>query len=107
MPVNFTISEAAKRAAEDIRTQYDVAWPDDPAAVMCVAWAIGSAGTALGWEGVMVGFYPRSMLDDVSKGIQHVSGVDLVYFTTREYHGKFEGKVLDFSEQQGFFLRSP
>jgi len=37
---NFTISDAAKAAIEQIRKQYDAQWPDNPAAVAMVGWSI-------------------------------------------------------------------
>jgi hypothetical protein len=47
------------------------------------------------------------MLADIAAGIQEVSGIKLVFFTTEEHHGKFAGKVLDFAAERGFFLRAP
>lgn len=107
LPVNFTISVAAKQAAEKIRIEYDVAWPNDPAAVLCVGWGITIPESGPRSEGVVVGFYQQSMLPDIAAGIQEVSGVKLVFFTTEEYHGKFAGKVLDFAAERGFFLSAP
>jgi hypothetical protein len=108
LPVNFTISAQAKHAAEAIRVQYDAKFPDDPAAVLCVAWGvvIPNSGGARS-ENVMVGYYQQSMLRDIAHGIQEASGVKLVFFTTEEHHGKFAGKVLDFASDRGFFLREP
>jgi hypothetical protein len=56
---------------------------------------------------VVVSFYPRSMAADVAHGIQEVSGVKFIYFTTEQFHPLFEGKVLDYSEDRRFFLRAP
>ena len=107
LPVNFSISGAAKQAAENIRAEYDAASPDDPAAVLCVGWGIVVPKSGAQSEGVVVGYYQRSMLADISDGIQEVSGVKLVFFTTQAFHGKFAGKVLDFTKDRGFFLRMP
>lgn len=107
LPINFTISEQAKQATEKIRAEYDAAWPDDPAAVLCVAWSIFIPESGPRSQNVAVGFYQRSMLADVAHGIQEVSGVKLVFFITEENHGKFAGKVLDFDPARGFFLREP
>jgi len=106
LPVNFTISAAAKQAAEKLRADYDAAYPADPAAVLCVAWGITIPDASPRSENVVVGYYQRSMLGDIAHGVQEVSGVKLVFFTTEEFHGKFEGKVLDFAAERGFFLRS-
>ncbi len=107
LPVNFTFSERAKEAAEMIRAEYDTRWPEDPAAVLCVAWGITVPNAGPRSETVVVGYYQRSMLADVAHGIQEVSGVKFVFFTTEEYHAKFAGKVLDFERDRGFFLREP
>jgi hypothetical protein len=72
-----------------------------------VAWGIIVPNDGPRSEAVMVGFYQRSMFDDIAHGIQEVSGVKLVFFTTEEIYGKFEGKVLDYSNERGFFLRAP
>lgn len=81
--------------------------PDDPAAVLCVAWGIVVPHAGPRSEGVVVGFYQRSMLSEIADGIQEASGVELVFFTTEEHHGKFAGKILDFSPERRFFLRAP
>lgn len=107
LPINFTISDAAKTAAEEIRAEYDAAWPDDPAAVLCVAWGVTMPESGPRSENVVVGYYQRSMLTDIGHAIQEGSGVKLVFFTTEEYHAKFAGKVLDHTAQRGFFLRGP
>jgi len=106
LPVNFTLSPAAKRGIEFVRKEYDARSPADPAAVLSVAWGyvMGSDPSS---GNVVVSFYPRSMLTAVADGIQEVSGVKFIYFTTDEHHGRFEGKVLDFAEDRGFFLREP
>jgi hypothetical protein len=107
LPVNFTISETAKQAVEKVRADYDAAFPHDPAAVLCVAWGIVIPKSGPSSENVVVGYYQQSMLPEVAHGIQEVSGVKLVFFTTEEFHGRFAGKVLDYAESGGFFLREP
>jgi hypothetical protein len=107
LPVNLTISAEAKKAAEKVRADYDAAHPTDPAAVLCVAWGVVIPVAGSRSENVVIGYYQKSMLRDVAHGIQETSGVKLVFFTTNEYHGKFAGKVLDFTVERGFFLREP
>lgn len=105
---NFTISPGAKAAIERVRQDYDAEFGDDPAAVLLVGWGLFSHQSGHPrWENVVISFYPRSMLAEVAHGIQEVSGVKLIFFTMEEYLPKFEGKVLDHSDEQGFFLRSP
>ena len=104
---HFTISEAAKRAAENIRADYDATFPHDPAAVLCVSWGIIMPNSGSVSETVIVGYYQQSKRAEVARGIQEASGVKLIFFTTEEYHGRFAGKILDFASERGFFLRTP
>ena len=59
-------SARAKEAAEEIRAVYDEKFPDDPAAVLCVAWGIvvPNSGEPRS-ETVMIGYYQQSMLSGV------------------------------------------
>jgi len=41
----------------------------------------------------------------VAHGVQEVSELQVVFFTTAEHHPKFEGKVVDHDQARGFFLR--
>ena len=107
LAANFTISSAARAAAERLIGDYDAQFPEDPAAVLSVGWGIATFDSGAQAENVVLGFYPRSMLAEVSHGIQDVSGMKLVFFTTRDYLDKFEGKVLDHAEGRGFFMRAP
>ena len=107
LAANFTISAAGRAAAERLRRDYDAQFPEDPAAVLSVAWGIATFESGEQAENVVLGFYPRSMLAEVAHGIQEVSGVKLIFFTMRDYLDKFEGKVLDHTEDRGFFMRAP
>jgi hypothetical protein len=105
---NFTISAAAKEAIERVQQDHDSQFGDDPAAVLSVAWGLFSHQSGHPrWENVVISFYTRSEFAEVAHGIQEVSGVKLIFFTTEEYLHKFEGKVLDHSDEQGFFMSEP
>jgi putative cell wall-binding protein len=39
LPINFTISEAAKNAINAMRADYDAAFPNNPAVVPAIGWA--------------------------------------------------------------------
>ncbi len=106
LSANFTISAAAKRGIDLVRQEYARRFPDDPPAVPSVAWGY-IEGTDPFSGRVLVGFYQQSMLGDIEHGIQEVSGVKLIYFTTEKFFPLFEGKVLDFEDSRGFFLRAP
>lgn len=105
LPANFTISVAAKHEIENLRRQWNEQSPD-PAAVLMVGWGLFRFNSGQQAENVVVSLYGESQLAQVAHGIQEVSGTKLVFFTTPEYHHKFEGKVLDFAADQGFFLRA-
>jgi hypothetical protein len=108
LPVNFTISAAAKQAIAQIRADHDAQFPGDPAAVLSVAWGLyrEESGSER-FENVVIGFYTRSMLGEVAHAIQRVSGLDLIFFTTQELRRNFAGKILDHADERGFFLRNP
>ena len=101
---NFTISDRAKAAIKKLQADYDARFPHDPAAVAAVAWGYTYAKEKLESEGVTLGFYPRSMLPEVADGIQTVSGMELIFFTTPSLHLRFAGKILDFDDAKGFVL---
>jgi len=102
---NFTISARAKQEIANVRAEYDRQFPNDPAEIPGVSWGYRQ-GTDPEKGFVTVGFYPRSQKREVVHGIQTVSGIDLIFFTTPEFSRKFDGRVLDFSDERGFFLRS-
>lgn len=106
---NFIISPEAKLAIEALRVEYKASWPTDPPTVPCVSWGtiIPKNETAVRSQNVIVSFYQRSQGQNIDKLVQEVSGIKLVFFTTEEFHGQFEGKILDFSNEKGFFLRQP
>lgn len=104
---NFTISEAAKHEFENVRQAVNDHNPSDPAAVLMVGWGLYRLNSGERFERVVVSYYNQSQLAEVTHGIQEVSGVKLVFFTTPDYVHHFDGKVLDHSPERSFFLRSP
>ena len=108
---NFTISPAAKIGIEKIRAQYNDAMPDNPAAVACVGLGYVYPGAYTdsdqkpSSEIVVVGFYQQDQFAEVAHGVQTVSGVDLIFFVTEQTRARFEGKLLDYTPERGFFLR--
>ncbi|HVY20466.1 MAG TPA: hypothetical protein VHA70_10365 [Bauldia sp.] len=102
----FTLSAAAKHGVERVRELYLARFPDNPPAVASVAWGYVEGSDPLSGK-VIVGFYQQSQFAEIEHGIQEVSGVPLIYFTTEQFHPLFDGKVLDYEDGQGFFLRAP
>ena len=107
LPANFTISAEGKRGIEKIRAEYLSTFPDDPPAVACIAWGIVVPNEGPRFERVVVSYYQMSQSAQVAHGIQEVSGVPLIFFTTEDYYANFSGKVLDYQDDTGFFLRQP
>ena len=106
LPVNFALALPARRALEQLRSEIDERYPEDPVAVLSIAWGFPPGADPLSGN-VVIGFYPRSLMADVAHGIQEVFGVRLVFATSEEFHPLFAGKVLDHEEGRGFFLRDP
>lgn len=55
----------------------------------------------------MISFYLKSMRPEIERHIQMLCGLEVIFFTTEPDARHFAGKILDFSEEQGFFLRAP
>ncbi len=103
---NFTISDNAKRGIEIMRQRFDSHSPD-PAAVATIGWTLHMPYSGEEFERVAVTFYGRSQYDEVAPAIQTVSGMEVVFLPVAKDYVKFEGKVLDFADDGGFFLREP
>jgi hypothetical protein len=102
--VNFTIAPAAKAAIEQLRREHDERF--SPAGAIAISWGYREGADPLTGN-VTLGFYSQTQLPQIAHGLQEVSGVRFIYFTTDEFHPLFEGKVLDHSTERGFFLRAP
>ena len=106
LPINFTISTLAKQEIENLRQVWS-ANSVDKAAVAVIAWALAQNNAGRQWEGVAISFYGEAQVAEIAHGIQDASGLPVVLFTIPEYHSRFEGKVVDHSAKQRFFLRDP
>ena len=106
LPINFTISLAAKQEIEKLR-QFNDSQTRDKAVVTMIAWGRFESNSGQSWENVVVGFYGQSQYDEVAHGIQDASGLPVVFFTTANHHSKFAGKIVDHVAERGFFLRDP
>ena len=104
--INFTISDNAKRGIEQLRRSFD-AHASDAADVPTIGWARYKPSDGTPYENVAVTFYSRSQRQQIASAIQEVSGIEIVYLPVPADHAKFEGKVLDWSQSKGFFLRQP
>jgi len=100
--VNFTISDNAKRGIELVRQAHDV-HSSDPAAVPWIGWGRFMPNSGPVSENVVVGFYGQSELPKIAEAIQ-MSGFEIFFFANTNDYPRFEGKVLDFADDRGFFL---
>lgn len=106
LPANFTISQPAKHILQDFMEAGSSRGSDAPV-VVSVAWGHFAPTNGETFDNVFVSFYVRSQLSEVAPAIEKVSGLDVIFFVTKEHYGKFEGRVLDFSDERSFFLREP
>lgn len=103
----FTIASKAKRKIALLRQVFDATSRADPASVTAIAWARVMPKEGPDYEQVMVSFFTRSQLPSVVNLVQTVSNIDVVLLATREQARHFEGRILDFGNSDGFFLRRP
>ena len=107
LPINFSLSDRAKTKIEAMRKEFDEHFSPDTAVAVMVGWGLFHLNSGEKSEDVVIGFYPRSQRDEIAHGMQVVSGMKVVFFTIPKYHARFEGKVIDYAPEQGFFLREP
>jgi hypothetical protein len=107
LPINFSLSDRAKTKIETMRKEFDGHFSSDHAVAVMVGWGLFHLNSGEKSENVVIGFYPQSQLDEIAHGIQEVSGMKVVFFTIPKYHTYFEGKVIDYAPERGFFLRAP
>jgi len=103
---NFTISDNAKRGIEKLRQAFNEK-STDPAAVLMIGWGRAMPNSGSSSENVVVGFYGQSEVPKIADALQDVSGLKIFFFATPKDYPNFAGKVLDFNDHRGFFLRIP
>lgn len=106
LPINFAISDAARLEIQKLREFWN-ATTSDPAAVAMIGWGFFHKNSGERWEDVVVGFYGESQFAEIAGAVQDASGLPVVFFTTEEHHPKFDGKVVDYAAERGFFLHGP
>lgn len=103
--INFTISANARRGFEVVRQSFN-AHSSDPAGVLCIGWGRFTPHSAPPFENVVVSFYGQSQRPEIAAAIQQIENLEIVFFATPRDHANFEGKMLDFEDDRGFYLRS-
>ena len=103
----FTISDAALRQIEWIRTQYADAFPDNLPAMAGIS--LGQSvlkDGGLGDYSVLIGFWRKSEFPDSGYELaQRVSGLDFVFPVPDWQVPMFVGKEIDYAPERAFYLR--
>lgn len=105
-PARFTISPAARREIETLSASWNAASPD-PAGGVWVSWAEWRPHAGRPRHGVFVTVYGRRYGEMISAEVQEVSGLPVLFTVRPDDAHRFDGKVVDFAAEQGFFLREP
>ena len=106
LPGNFALALPAKRALERLRSEIDARYPEDPVAVVSIAWGYSPGVNPLSGD-VVIGFYPRSLMADVAHGVQEVFGMKLVFARARNSIRCSPARFSITKRAGGFFLRDP
>lgn len=104
IPAAFSFTPRAVAMIEQMRRDVE---SRDQQSIGAVGFAWGHVrlndGTTL--ERPMIGFYMQSQMDEVAHAsVQYVNGVDLIVFSTRDQAKNFDGRIIDFSVENGFFV---
>jgi hypothetical protein len=105
LPVNFTISDAAKAEINHLRSIWQSMTNAEPD-VMSVAWGnVVPNNNPVGTYGyVVVAFYPPEYRAEIAHALEHVSGLELLFFITKENHHRFAGKIIHHTADKSFHL---
>ncbi|WP_406853905.1 hypothetical protein ABEG18_15210 [Alsobacter sp. KACC 23698] len=102
---NFAISPAAEQALGGIEARFQEKTLQEPAA-LCLAWGRIRPKGALPDEGLLIGAYTSAQLKQIPQDAIGVFGNrKLVFFITEKHFDHFAGKMLDWSQDKGLFLR--
>ena len=103
-PINFTLSAAAHAEIDNLRRFWNGQVPDE-ADVLVIAWGRTEPKVGEAFEHVVVTFYGRSERASIAHGIQHMDGLEIIFFVTEEGAARFAGRTVDFAPDEGFVLR--
>lgn len=92
---------------EKMRQAWIKEFPSEEPDIASVAWAYVHYDNGRKRQMPVVSFYMKRMRPELETHIQMLCGLEVIFFITEPDVRHFAGKVLDFSEEQGFFLRAP
>ena len=104
LPVNFTVSNYAKAQIGYLRSVWTNNTRELPG-LLSVSWGEVTMKDGHEFGQVIVSFYSEEHTAEMSQYVEHVSGLDLIFFITEKHWWRFSGKVLDHSAEKSFFLR--
>ena len=103
---DFTFSSNAIHAIEKLRPQFEAAAKEKSGAVV-VAW-----GTAIPHDGsqgrsaIVVSFYTESQMVEMAQHVRVIDGLEVILFTLPNNYPRFDGKIIDYADNKGFFFVS-
>ena len=106
LPINFSLSDAARRRLEELEDSFNERYPDDPAAILGFGWGY-MLGTSPDKGNVAIGFHRQSEKRAVVAGAQEAFGRQVIFAVSEANHRRFEGKILDLDDQNQLYLRDP
>jgi hypothetical protein len=101
------LSKSCILGIEKLRQDWISKFPSEEPDVVTVSWGEIYYNNGKKREIPIVSFYTKEVRNQIQKHIQLLSGLEVVFFKTDTGARNFQDKVLDFSEEQGFFLREP
>jgi hypothetical protein len=101
----FSFSTNALKAIESLRPHFEAVSHEKSGAVV-VAWGTtlvhdGSQRTS----GLIITFYTDSQMADMARYARRIDGLDVVLFTIPDNYHRLDGKIIDYADNRGFFLR--
>lgn len=105
--IKFRFSKSCILGVEKLRKDWIKNFPFEEPDIVTVSWGEIYCNNGKKGELPIVSFYKKEIRHQIQKHIQMLSGIEVVFFTTDTDARNFQGKVLDFSDKQGFFLRDP
>ena len=100
----YHFSDLAIEAIVNLRVDWNSRFPDKVATVG-VAWGTIIPNNAHPFQAVVISFYPESQMAEMGQHVVKVDGMDVINFLLPKDFPRFEGKIIDYADNRGFFLR--
>ena len=104
IPATFSFTARAVAMISQMRRDLE-SRDHQPIGAVGFAWGHVQLADGSKHERPVIGFYNTSDMDEVARAsVQNVGGVDLIVFSTPDQAKNFDGRNVDFSPEQGFFI---